>query len=242
MIKTIAKRILPQQLISYIQNSRGVRYTSFSQEGEDMILRNIFRKKIINGQPGFYVDVGAHHPVTFSNTNYFYQIGWRGVNIDAMPNSMDLFSRSRKRDINVEVAIASKPANLTFYSFNEPALNTFSKDLADERLKVPKFKLLNTTEIQTQTLEKVLEQNLPENQHIDFLSVDVEGFDLDVLKSNNWIKYRPTAVLVESYANKFDQVVGDPGYQFLKEKNYDLLSKTVNTLIFVDGQYSFELY
>ncbi len=66
---------------------------SFSQEGEDMLLRSIF----VDKSTGFYVDVGAYHPQRFSNTNHFYLAGWRGINIDAMPGSMEPFHQFRPR-------------------------------------------------------------------------------------------------------------------------------------------------
>ncbi len=71
---------------------------------------------------GFYVDVGAHHPLRFSNTYKFYKRGWHGINIDAMPGSMDLFNRLRHRDINLERAVSDSKQILTYYAFNEPAL------------------------------------------------------------------------------------------------------------------------
>jgi len=83
---------------------------------------------------GFYVDVGAHHPKRFSNTYRLYRRGWRGLNIDANPGSMTLFQNVRPRDINVEAAVSSTPRELTYYIFNEPALNTFKRDLALERV------------------------------------------------------------------------------------------------------------
>ena len=94
---------------------------SWSQEGEDMVLRRIFEKK-----NGFYVDVGAHHPIRFSNTYFFYRIGWSGINIDAMPGSMQAFKKSRVRDINLELGVSNHNANLDYYIFNDTALNTFS--------------------------------------------------------------------------------------------------------------------
>ena len=103
--------------------------SSWSQEGEDLILARIFGDK----PDGFYVDVGAHHPQRFSNTYYFYRRGWRGINIDAMPGSMLAFNRLRPLDINIELGIGSQPGKLNFYMFNEPALNGFAKDLADSR-------------------------------------------------------------------------------------------------------------
>ncbi len=242
MIKTILKKILPPAVVTYIKDTRGIWIKSFSQEGEDMILRNLFAKKINLRQSGFYVDVGAHDPFLFSNTCFFYRLGWRGINIDAMPGSMQRFERIRKRDINLEEAVASKSSSLTFYAFNEPALNTFSTELAEERLKLPKYKLTMKANIQTRTLESILGSSLPKNQSIDFLTVDVEGLDLDVLKSNNWQKYRPTVVLAESYSRRMDDILTDPIYSFLTGNGYYLFAKTVNTMIFTESSYQFELY
>src|SRR6186713_1276577 len=70
---------------------------SYSQEGEDLILKRFFSEK----SGGFYVDVGAHHPKRFSNTYMFYKEGWSGINIDAMPGSMKLFNKVRSKDINL---------------------------------------------------------------------------------------------------------------------------------------------
>ena len=84
-----------------------------------MILNRFFERK----RNGFYVDVGAHHPKRFSNTYTFYKKGWRGVNIDAMPGSMEKFKKIRPRDINLEFAISNKNGTLVYHMFNEPALN-----------------------------------------------------------------------------------------------------------------------
>ena len=106
---------------------------SWSQEGEDMVLRRAFEKK----KTGFYVDVGAHYPMRFSNTNFFYSRGWSGINIDAMPGSMKKFEKYRRRDINLELGVAQEEGVLDYYVFNEPALNTFSVKLV-EKLKLQK--------------------------------------------------------------------------------------------------------
>ncbi|MFA7355121.1 MAG: SAM-dependent methyltransferase, partial [Sulfurimonadaceae bacterium] len=103
MLKKLIKSLLPKSLKEKIVDVKnnyfdGYALKSYSQEGEDMILRRLFEQ-----QPnGFYVDVGAHHPKRFSNTYFFYKKGWRGINIDAMPNSMELFNKIRPRDINIE--------------------------------------------------------------------------------------------------------------------------------------------
>jgi hypothetical protein len=155
VLKQIAKIILPQNVIeklNIINNNYfdGYALKSYSQEGEDMILRRLFEKQ----KKGFYVDVGAHHPKRFSNTFFFYKNGWRGINIDAMPNSMCLFNKIRPRDINIEIPISDKKQKLKYYMFNEPALNTFSKEIAEKRADKNDYKIISEKEMETSTLEE----------------------------------------------------------------------------------------
>ena len=206
---------------------------SFSQEGEDMLLRKIFE----NHKPGFYVDIGAHHPKRFSNTYYFYKRSWNGINIDAAPGSMKQFNNARKRDINIEAAVSNQTSELIFYTFDEPALNTLDKDLANERLAEKKHKLIGEVKVITKTLSGILDKHIPPNTEIDFLSVDVEGFDLEVLSSNDWQKYRPRFIVVECFGKgNFEDIISDDTYKFLSGKNYTLYAKTINTCIFKDNQ------
>jgi FkbM family methyltransferase len=200
---------------------------SYSQEGEDMILRRIFEGK----QKGFYVDVGAYHPQRFSNTYFFYVRGWRGINIDARPGCMDLFNAVRPDDINIESAIANERREMTYFMFDDPALNSFDEKLSRSRDKTA-YSIIDRRTLFTAPLAEVLDEHLAPDQEIDFLSVDVEGLDLEVLKSNNWDKYRPYCVLVERTDYSLERIERDDVYGYLKEKNYDLFAKTANTLIF----------
>ncbi|MFM6072225.1 MAG: FkbM family methyltransferase, partial [Dolichospermum sp.] len=153
----------------------------------DLILARFFEKE----KNGFYVDIGAHHPQRFSNTYYFYLKGWSGINIDAMPGSMKIFDDLRPLDINLEIPISDKSEILTYYEFDEPALNSFSLPLSQERIKTSNYKIIAETQLKTQTLAEVLDKHLPPEQTIDFLSIDVEGLDYKVMISNNWDKYKP---------------------------------------------------
>ncbi|MCD7914177.1 MAG: hypothetical protein LUG96_02180 [Tannerellaceae bacterium] len=65
--------------------------TSYSQEGEDIVLNFLFENK--EGYKGFYVDIGTHHPFRFSNTAYFYKQGWQGINIEPTPGAIEVFNR-----------------------------------------------------------------------------------------------------------------------------------------------------
>ena len=134
-----------------------------------MILRRLFETQSI----GFYVDVGAHHPKRFSNTYSFYKKGWRGINIDAMPNSMKPFNKIRSRDINIEKAVSDKKQTLTYYAFNKAALNGFSKELSEERDGKNGGFIEFTKDIETATLSEILDHNLPEEGVIDFLTIGI---------------------------------------------------------------------
>jgi FkbM family methyltransferase len=205
---------------------------SFSQEGEDMLLRGIFEGQTT----GFYVDVGAHHPQRFSNTHYFYLAGWRGINIDAMPGSMQSFETERPDDINVEAAISDSCDPLVYYVFEEPALNTFSATLADRHIAHHGRRLLSTVEIKCRTLGDVLDEYLPPNQPIDFLSIDAEGLDAAVIRSNNWSKYRPSIILAEDLADgTLEESLKFPLVSLLGALGYRLCCKTTRTLFFQDA-------
>ncbi|WP_197910387.1 FkbM family methyltransferase [Desulfosarcina ovata] len=201
---------------------------SWSQEGEDMVLRRIFEKK----KNGFYVDVGAHHPKRFSNTYALYQRGWSGINIDAMPGSMRLFRKWRPKDINLELGIGKIAGSFDYYIFNEPALNGFSSQLSEDRARKDNpYYIKDVIEVDIFPLRDVLDKHV-DGKSIDFLSVDVEGLDLEVLKSNDWSKYRPRYVLAEMLASSLNDIVTDPVVQFMNECGYVIYAKQVNTVFF----------
>ena len=232
-MKKLIKSVLSKSAINKLVNIKnnyfdGYSLKSYSQEGEDMILRRLFEKQ----KTGFYVDVGAHHPKRFSNTYFFYKLGWRGINVDAMPGSMIAFNRIRPRDINIEKPVSNKKQLLTYYAFNEPALNGFSKELSEERDGKGSYFVKFTKDIETSTLEEILDDNLPKVQSIDFLSIDVEGLDFNVLRSTNLEKYHPKVILVEILNSSLADIQISKIYQFLTDAGYELYAKTVNTVIF----------
>ncbi|MEA5463494.1 FkbM family methyltransferase [Leptothoe sp. PORK10 BA2] len=123
----IAKSLIhPTGYFIYPKNLYKYHNLSFSQEGEDRVLHRIFEGK----KKGFYIDVGAYHPQRFSNTYLFYLSGWKGINIDASPENIKRFTNLRPRDINLSIAISDTCQELTFYTYKESALNTFSYELA----------------------------------------------------------------------------------------------------------------
>jgi len=218
---------LLKKIINRVFANRNTRY--YAQEGEDIILARIFDHK----KNGFFVDIGAHHPTRFSNTYYFYKnLNWSGLNIEPNPEVMTLFQLKRRRDINLNFGVASKVETLEFYQFDEPALNTFSKSMLDERLSTTPYKHIETKSIQVLPLSEILDRHLTPNTHIDFMTVDVEGLDLEVLQSNNWEKYRPSWVLAEQLGVDNIENLDFEIHTFMKSKNYQLFAKTYNTLFY----------
>jgi FkbM family methyltransferase len=199
---------------------------SYSQEGEDIILSKIFEGK----KSGFYVDIGAHHPFRFSNTYIFYKKGWNGINIDPLPEFKELFDKYRPKDINLNFAVSDTSDKLTYYMFNEPALNTFSINEAKSKDGIHNgmYKIINTQDIQMVTLESILDSHL-ENNEIDFINIDVEGLDLNVLKSNNWEKYKPKIILIEELNFDFLKLYENQVFVYLSKKGYLLKHRTFNT-------------
>jgi FkbM family methyltransferase len=232
-MKRRLEALLPKTLREYLIQARQRWFDVYarkfySQEGEDMLLERFLEDR----HSGFYVDVGAHHPKRFSNTYRLYQRGWRGLNIDACPGSMTLFQRDRPKDINIEAAVSSTRQELTYYIFNEPALNTFRRDLAMERVGAL-YSIVKEVDIITVPLWQLLDQYLPTKIKIDLLTVDVEGLDYDVLKSNDWNRYSPEFILVECLgASTFDDVKSNPVAQLLSAQHYSIAAKTMNTVLF----------
>ncbi len=240
MIKQTIKKVLPSfiiNLIKHLLNSLNFILhwnpwvnNSYSQEGEDILLKKIFHQK----KKGFYVDIGAHHPKRFSNSYLFYQNGWQGINIDCMPGSMKSFHKYRPRDINLELGVAENEDINDYYVFNETALNSFSKKHSDkiDQGDNPYF-IKEVIKVKVMPLSKILDIYLKEKE-IDFLDVDVEGLDLSVLKSNDWSKYRPKFVLVEILENDFNQIEENQVNKFMKIQNYVIFAKLDNTVFFKD--------
>ena len=219
MLVTIFRKYLPAFFYSR---------ESYSQEGEDLIVDRFFSGM---GQ-GFYVEIGAHHPFRFSNTYFFYKKGWSGICIDPMPGIKKIFERYRPRDLFLELGISLNQDIDEYFMFNEPALNTYDPVVAKERDGVSGYKLIGSKKIGTLPLAEILRKYMPRNQEIDLLAVDVEGLDLEVLKSNDWELFHPKVIVVECLESNLEQISLDPTYVFLKSKGYRLYGKSGYSLIF----------
>ncbi len=206
---------------------------SFSQFGEDLVLLNYLK-----APQGFYVDVGAHHPVQFSNTYLLHRRGWRGVNIDATEEAIARFAQARPHDVNLVAAISDQVQEVEFGTFRSPALNRIyaagSAELERQKLEQPKLwqSMTGTRKLTTRTLAAVLREVVPAGQPIDFMNIDCEGHDLAVLRSNDWSAYAPQMLAVEDWQEAEESLI----VAFLREQHFQLIATCELTRIFQHRQ------
>jgi FkbM family methyltransferase len=209
---------------------------SFSKSGDDLQLM-----KLINqSTPGTYVDIGCWHPVKASNSYFFSLRNWKGICIDPNPELEKLYKKFRPNDVFVNCAVGETDANLNYYmlSDNNSSMNTLNLDFLKKHDLEKDIK--KTITIPTFSLKEILDKNLTASDRLDFFDVDVEGFDLQVLQSNDWDKYRPKVVVTETDISIKVDVVSEIT-TFLESVNYRLVGKTVmngdlGNLLFIDNK------
>ncbi|WP_461572260.1 FkbM family methyltransferase [Sulfuricaulis sp.] len=183
---------------------------------------------------GFYVDVGAHHPIVSSNTFFFYKRGWSGINIEPNPKLARILRKRRLRDITIEFGVSNREGMLEYFEFTAPGWNTFDKALVEARVKEG-HAVVDKRNIPVRRLEAILDKHLPAGTEIDFLSIDVEGYDANVLLSNDWNRFRPKCVVVEMpRVIDMTTLVDDPLHRLLAAESYICVAKTSFNAIYVD--------
>ena len=213
---------------------------SFSLCGEDRTLLCLVQNK----KQGFYIDLGAYHPIHMSNSYLFYDMGWQGITVEPNPTMCDAHKKYRPRDIALNAAISSENGTATYYAFDSvPVYNTLSEEhaniVAQEYNIEPKKSTIATFKLTT-----IFEKYTAPGQIVDFMSVDCEGYDIAVLKSNDWTRYRPRILLIEDiddagemfadvkgdYVNNFDTEL----VRYCTSIGYELISWCTVTKIFRD--------
>lgn len=167
---------------------------SYAQNAEDVVLARAFAT-----QPwGFYIDVGANHPEWDSVTKHFYDLGWRGVNIEPMPREHLLLSEARPGDVNLQVAVSDEPGTATLHE--TPREHRGSSTLVEEIADIYRVRgeALTAVEVEVTTLTAVCEAWAPGS--IDFLKIDVEGLEAATVRGADWTRFRPRVVVIEAVA------------------------------------------
>jgi FkbM family methyltransferase len=231
-LKARTKALLGPSLVSYLKAQLNLdRRHTYSQFGEDAFLYSYFwgkdwdptsRARRRLRRTGCYVDIGAFSPTECSNTHLFYERGWRGINVDATPESVRGFNLVRTRDVNLHCAIGCNEGPLSLYVWDRPSVfNTMCQEVARQRER-ELGRPPQVVSVPCLRLETVLDRHLPRGAQIDFLNVDAEGGDLDVLRSNDWDRYRPELVVVEDHVDSYDDLSHSPMRTFLRDQCYEI--------------------
>ena len=188
------------RIVAHLRLRMGIYYRkSWSQCGEDLILRYLFDLLQI-ARPS-YIDIGAHHPWYYNNTYLFYRQGACGVNVEPDPSLHARLRRWRRRDVNLNIGIGPREAEMDFYVMSNRTLNTFSASEARKFVEQHGLRIVDTRRIRVQTFAQAVDIHLGRTP--DLVSLDVEGLDLEVLRSIDFSRYRPHVFCVEtiSYAS-----------------------------------------
>ena len=204
----------------YLKNKYFIKKKSYAMDGEDLAIDQYIEKK----EKGFYVDIGAHHPIHRNNTQLLFNKGWSGINIDVNQFSIDLFNFLRPNDINLLTAISDQKGEITFYyqkKFSQ--LNTTDKKIANENFQGNFKERL----VKCQTIHSVLTHSKYKEIEIDFLNIDVEGAEMKVLKTLNFEIYDPKVICIEilgyrelNSKERENRIKNDEIYKYLVEKDY----------------------
>ena len=213
---------------------------SYSYGGIDSLVLNIFKDQ----KEGFYLDIGCGHPIKNNNTYLLNKKGWSGINIDLDVDNIDLFNSYRKKDVNLATAVSDKEGETELYFYHsKSALNTISKENADfQKAKVSAIK-----KIKTQTINKIIENSPFKDRKIDFLSVDVEGSELAILKNFDFAKYTPKVIVVE-YLDlslkkleiknlNINNIIKSEIYKLIESNNYTLANILHSDLVFINNNF-----
>ena len=209
-----------------IQNKR----KSYSNWGLDMLADDFFKNK----SKGAYIDVGCHHPFLNNNTYKLYKRGWRGINIDLDFNTIEMFNFFRGYDLNIEAAVSNTHGEKEFYFFhNRSAINTLSEKSGIKAKEVKKIKTI--------TLNSIIENSKYKNEKIDYVSIDVEGHELEVIKGFNLDKYKPNLIILEFidpnikefYHQKIENILESKLYMYMNDHGYKLVNWIHDDLIFM---------
>ena len=226
---------------------KGFKSPSFAQYGEDAVLAGVRPQE---AGVGFYVDVGSFHPTLYSNTFSLYLRGWKGILVEPNPAYHSLTRALRPRDHLAPCGVGLKEASLEYFHYGFPAFNTFSAERAAALEGVGR-KYERTEIIPVKPLASILaEAGCPAK--FELLNVDCEGFDLEVLQSNDWAAYRPETIVIEDHPLYIELVragkaavasgdvapalsIGSEIHAFLSTRGYVLTSMVTYSTMYRDA-------
>lgn len=207
---------------------------SYSQSGEDLIVSFLF-DHLLKLKTPTYIDIGAWDATLDNNTYLFYLRGARGVLVEPNPSLVEDLKRVRPGDTVLNAGIGAGPeGEADYYMMNSSGLNTFSKEQAEHVEKTSKgeHRVVRVIKMPLLNINKVIAQHF-DGRTPDFISIDVEGLDLAILKSLDFARYRPRVFCVETLVTGTPKYVPEVG-EFLAGHGYVVRGQTIPNTIFVE--------
>lgn len=202
---------------------------------EDICCLRLMERYILRSRTvGTYIDVGAYRPIEASNTHLFYERGWRGICVEPNPDYIDEFRRLRPEDEVLNIALADVARVMDYHRFDVPVLNGFLPDWGVQQHIGSGYRYLGATRVHCIDVPSFLERVPFE---IDLLNLDVETFELPILRAWDWAAKRPKAICVEINAMTIMDAVQHPTAQHLYSTAYHMMARVDQTSIFVDDAY-----
>lgn len=167
-------------------------FISYAQNFEDVMLCRALK----NIENGFYIDIGAAWPDEHSVTKAFYERGWHGVNVEPNPTFNKLLIEQRPKDIILAFAVGSQEGILKMNFFRNTGLSTLDDEIANKHQIDGRE--IERLDVEVVTLSKIWRDYVSKDQPVHFLKVDVEGYESEAIKGNDWSTYRPWVVVVEA--------------------------------------------
>lgn len=230
MLSRNIRNKLIKRLLSNVEDK--YKKTSFSQCGEDLIVKFIFDCLGINNPT--YIDIGAHHPYYISNSALFYENGCRGINVEPDPTLFKEFLKYRGEDKNLNIGISDSNSELDFYIISSPTLNTFSKEEAEKYAQEGDFKISSIEKIKVKTLKNVLDE-FSNGVFPQFLTIDAEGVDESIIKEIDFENNYPIVICIEtiSFSTSGNGIKNTGLIEFIESKGYLSYADTNINTIFV---------
>jgi len=208
---------------------------TFSQCGEDIIINFLF-KDMLNINDVTYLDIGANDPAKYNNTFYFYKSGFRGVSIDANSYFKKPFKKERPGDKFISAGIGPVDGKANFYVIDPHTLSTFSEKEAKKYTSTGLHKIVEIQEKEILSIGNILKKYF-KKKYPNFLSIDVEGYDLEIIKSIDFTKWRPAVICAETltYTTDSSEKKIKNILSLLKKNNYRIYADTYINTVFVDN-------
>ncbi len=230
----IKKYFRPKNYIKFLKNKFKKNEVSYSQCAEDVIVRQILRA--LGVEKPTYIDIGANDPIKINNTYFFYKNGSKGICIEPDPVLFKQIKKKRPRDICLNAGIGAEKETLAdFYVISANVLSTFSKEEADYLVKTTNKKIEKVIKVPLIPLESIVKKYLG-NKAPNFVSLDTEGYDFEILKSLDFQKFRPEIFCVETLTYTEDKTERKKTeiIEFMAGKGYFPYADTYVNTIFVD--------